>query len=109
MSNGELLRCPQKKIQSRIADWKDIINCVKQSQHFMHTVFYKQRPINAESNILLPVVVPEFNMPPWLQNLPVLQPGELRLRLALHLAGEDRRGANWSSDGLRRLNKLCWS
>lgn len=58
---------------------------------------------------LLPVVVPKFNVPPWLQNLPVLQPGELRLRLAPSLAGEDGVGADWSGDGLWRLNKLCWS
>lgn len=48
-------------------------------------------------------------MPPRLQNLPVLQPGELGLRLALCLAGEDGGGPHRPSDGLRSLNKLCWS
>lgn len=57
----------------------------------------------------LPVVVPEFDVSPRLQNLPILQPGELGLRLALSLAGEDGGGADRPSDGLRSLNKLCWS
>ncbi len=48
-------------------------------------------------------------MSPRLQNLPVLQPSELRLRLALRLAGEDGGGANRPSDGLWSLNKLSWS
>jgi len=56
-----------------------------------------------------PVVVPEFDVSPGLQNLPVLQPGELGLRLALSLAGEDRVGADGPRDGLRSLNKLSWS
>lgn len=42
----------------------------------------------------LPVVVPEFDVPPRLQYLPVLQPGELGLRLALGLTGEDSGGAH---------------
>lgn len=48
-------------------------------------------------------------MPAGLQDLPVLQPGELGLRLALRLAGEDGRGAHGPSDGLRGLDKLCRS
>lgn len=59
--------------------------------------------------LFLPVVVPEFDVSPGLQDLPVLQPGELGLRLALCLAGEDGSGADRPSDGLRRLNKLRWS
>lgn len=60
-------------------------------------------------HIHLPIVVPESHVPAGLQNLPVLQPGELGLRLALCLAGEDGGGADRPSDGLWRLNKLCRS
>lgn len=56
-----------------------------------------------------PVVVPEFNMSSWLQHLAILQPGELRQRLALSQAGEDGRGAHRACDGLRRLDELGWS
>lgn len=58
---------------------------------------------------LLPVVVPEFDVSPGLQDLSVLQPGELRLGLALRLAGEHGGGAERASDRLRRLDKLCRS
>lgn len=57
----------------------------------------------------LPVVVSEFDVPPGLQNLPVLQPGELRLRLTPRLTGEDSGGADGAGDGLWRLNEFCWS
>lgn len=42
----------------------------------------------------LPVVVSEFDVPAGLQDLPVLQPGELGLGLALCLAGENGGGAH---------------
>lgn len=48
-------------------------------------------------------------MPAGLQDLPVLQPGELGLRLALRLAGKDGGGAHRPRDRLRGLNKLCRS
>lgn len=57
----------------------------------------------------LPVVVPEFDVPAGLQDLPVLQPGELGLGLALRLAGEDGGGAHRPRDRLWGLNKLCRS
>lgn len=53
-----------------------------------------------------PVVVPEFDVSPWLQNLPVLQPCELGQGLTLGQAGKDSRGAHRSGNGLRRLDKL---
>lgn len=62
-----------------------------------------------QEHLIIPVVVPEFDVSPGLQNLPILQPGELGLRLALCLAGEDGRGADRPSDGLWSLNKLSWS
>lgn len=55
---------------------------------------------------LLPVVVFEFDVPAGLQDLPVLQPGELGLRLALRLAGKDGGGAHRPSDRLWGLDKL---
>lgn len=57
----------------------------------------------------IPVVVPEFDVSPGLQDLPVFQPGELGLRLALGLAGEYGSGADGPGDGLRRLDELCRS
>lgn len=48
--------------------------------------------------VFLPVVVPEFDVPSGLQDLPVLQPGEPGLWLALSLAGEDGGGANGPSN-----------
>lgn len=57
----------------------------------------------------IPVVVPEFDVSPGLQDLPVLQPGELGLRLALGLASEYGSGADRPGDGLRRLDELCRS
>lgn len=55
---------------------------------------------------LLPVVVFEFDVSAGLQHLPVLQPGELGLRLAPRLAGKDGGGAHRPSDRLRGLNEL---
>lgn len=57
----------------------------------------------------LPVIVPELDVSAGLQDLSVLQPGELWVGLTLRLAGEDGGGADWTGDGLRRLNKLRWS
>lgn len=48
-------------------------------------------------------------MTPRLQDLPILQPGELGLRFTLCLAGEDGGGADRPGDGLGRLNELCRS
>lgn len=67
---------------------------------------YRNKPSRL---FLLPVAVPEFDVSSGLQDLSVLQPGELGVRLALRLAGEDGGGADRAGDGLRRLNKLCWS
>lgn len=78
----------------------------------MHSCIYEyiHVKIQAEESFpFLPVVVPEFDVSPRLQNLPILQPGELRLRLALCLAGENSSGADRPSNGLWSLNKLCWS
>lgn len=46
----------------------------------------------------LPVVVSEFDMSTRLQNLPIFQPGELGLRLALCLASKEGSRANRPSD-----------
>lgn len=56
-----------------------------------------------------PVVVPELDVAAGFQDLAVLQPRELRSRLALGQAREDGGGADGACDGLRRLNKLRWS
>lgn len=53
-----------------------------------------------------PVVVSEFDVSAGLQDLAVLQPGELGLWLALCLAGEDGGGAHGPSDGLGGLDEL---
>lgn len=55
----------------------------------------------------LPVVVPESDVSTGLQDLAVLQPGELRLRLTLGLAGERGGGADGPCHRLRRLAELC--
>lgn len=57
----------------------------------------------------LPVVVPESDVSAGLQDLAVLQPGELGLGLALGLAGEGGGGADGPSHRLRRLAELCRS
>lgn len=57
----------------------------------------------------LPVVVPESDVSAGLQDLAVLQPGELRLGLALGLAGECGSGADGPSHRLGRLAELCRS
>lgn len=60
----------------------------------------------AAAAALVPVVVFEFDVSSGLQDLPVPQPGELGLRLALRLAGKDGGGAHRPSDRLWGLNKL---
>lgn len=57
----------------------------------------------------IPVVVPESDVSAGLQDLAVLQPGELRLGLALGLAGECGGGADGPGHRLRGLAELCRS
>lgn len=75
-----------------------------------HTHRWRSHPHEMSAEAAhLPVVVSEFDVPAGLQDLPVLQPGELGLGLAPRLAGEDGGGAHRPWDRLWGLNKLCRS
>lgn len=105
------LKAPKKKVCFiKISDWLVLCLTPLDIPSAVYEIIYSNyRKTNLSFISFLPVVVPEFDMSARLQDLPILQPGELRLRLPLGLTGEDGCGANRASDGLWSLNELCRS
>lgn len=56
----------------------------------------------------VPVVILEPDVASGPQHLSILQPRDVRGRLALRLAREHGGGPSWPGDGLGVLDKLCW-
>lgn len=98
------LQCDLSEV--RISTWKVAVWGVWGTPRHSHP--HERTRLNAEA-AHLPVAVSEFDVSAGLQDLPVLQPGELGLGLTLRLAGEDGGGAHRPGDRLWGLNKLCRS